>query len=209
MDGGGHRRGMTSTELEAPDDAELWSDALAGNGEAFGALFDRHAKRVYNHCFRLTASWSVAEDLLQNTFLLAWRKRNKVHVAPGDSALPWLLTVATNAARTERRSFARRMRLVDKVPPEGHTHDPADDVAAKVDDERRMAELLDIVRKLPRGQQEALALCVWADLSYAEAADALGIKEASVRARVSRAKTALGGLASTTNLVPIVMKEEL
>ena len=54
-----------------------------------------------------------------------------------------------------------------------------------------MAEVLAEVRKLPRNEQEAVALCIWADLSYRDAAVALGIAEASVRARVSKARAKL------------------
>src|SRR5258708_24002316 len=39
------------------------SRVAAHDGQAFGRLFDRHARRVYNHCFRRTADWSLAEDL--------------------------------------------------------------------------------------------------------------------------------------------------
>lgn len=173
-----------------PPDGELWARAVSGSGSAFGALFDRHAKAVYNHCFRLCASWSVAEDLTQSTFLLAWRKRDEV-VLEHDSARPWLLAVATNVVRNDRRSLSRRLRLADRVPADRPTADHADDVASRVDDERRMAELLVAVRRLPRNQQEALALCVWSGVSYTEAAAVLGIAEASVRARVSKAKTRL------------------
>lgn len=176
-------------------DGELWAQAVAGSGEAFGALFDRHGKSVYNHCFRLTASWAMAEDMVQNTFLLAWRKRNRLHLEPHESARPWLLAVATNAVRSERRSLARRIRLSHRIPAELPTPDPADDVAARLDDERRMTELQDMIQALPRNQREALALCVWSDVSYADAAATLGIKEVSVRARVSRAKAALAAAA--------------
>lgn len=162
-------------------DQELW------DGAAFGLLFDRHARAVYNHCFRLVASWAVAEDLTQQVFLVAWRKRARL---TGDSALPWLLAVATNVARTHRRGAARWLRLAGRVPTETMP-DHADDVAGRVDDERRMAELLAAVRELPRNQQEALALCVWSGVSYAEAATVLGIAEVSVRARVSKAKARL------------------
>jgi RNA polymerase sigma factor (sigma-70 family) len=137
--------------------------------------------------------WAAAEDLTQATFLLAWRKRNRVALV-NDSALPWLLTVATNAVRAERRGVARRLRLATKVPPLASAPDHADDVAGRVDDERRMTEVLAAVRALPRNQQEALALCVWSGVSYAEAAAALGIAEASVRARVSKARSRLRGL---------------
>lgn len=170
--------------MTTPTDRELWA---AGD---IGALFDRHARAVYNHCFRLTASWAAAEDCAQSTFLLAWRKRAQVRLLH-DSALPWLLTVATNVVRGERRSLARRLRLVERAPVERPVDDHADDVAGRVDDEARMAALLAAVARLPRSEREALALCVWSEVSYPDAAAVLGIAEGSVRARVSRARSRL------------------
>ncbi len=175
---------------EDPDDRALWSQAVAGSGFAFGVLFDRHAKAVYNHCFRLTASWAAAEDHLQDTFLVAWRKRDRVRLEH-ESALPWLLTVATNVVRSDRRTIARRLRLFRRVPVERPVPDHADQVAARVDDQRRMLMLLAAVERLPRNEREALAMCVWSGVSYLEAAAALGIAESSVRARVSKAKARL------------------
>ena len=87
-------------------DRELWDDARGGDGGAFGLLFDRHGRAVYNHCFRLVGSWGAAEDLTQAVFLLAWRKRARVRMTT-DSALPWLLSVATNVVRTHHRSTTR------------------------------------------------------------------------------------------------------
>jgi RNA polymerase sigma-70 factor (ECF subfamily) len=181
-----------TTDFE-PTDRELWAQSAAGGTHAFGRLFDRHARAVYNHCFRLVGLWAAAEDLTQATFLLAWRKRSRVTLT-NDSALPWLLTVATNVVRSDRRTAARRLRLADRLPAEAPTPDHADDVAGRVDDERRMAEVLAAVRQLPRNQQEALALCVWSGVSYPEAAQVLGIAESSVRARVSKARSRLQGL---------------
>lgn len=173
-----------------PSDGELWEQAGAGAGAAFGVLFDRHARAVYNHCFRLTASWAGAEDLTSAVFLEAWRQRDRMRLA-GTSLRPWLLAVATNVVRSERRSVRRRLALAERVPVPRPVGDHADDVAARVDDERRMAVVLAEVRRLPRAEQEAIALCVWSGLSYADAAAALGIAEGSVRARVSRARARL------------------
>lgn len=194
-----------TTEL-GPTDRELWAQASAGSAHAFGRLFDRHARAVYNHCFRLAGSWLAAEDLTQATFLLAWRKRDRVALV-NDSALPWLFAVAGNAVRSERRSVARRLRLAGRVPVDAPTPDHADDVAGRVDDERRMAEVLAAVRRLPRNEQEALALCVWAGVSYAEAAAVLGIAEASVRARVSKARSRLRARLDTS-VVALAITEE-
>ena len=175
---------------EDPDDRALWSQAAEGGGHAFGVLFDRHAKAVYNHCFRLTASWAEAEDHLQATFLLAWRKRAEVRLER-ESALPWLLTVATNVVRNDQRSLTRRLRNLRRVGEERPMPDHADQVAERLDDQRRMKALLNAVAKLPRNEREALALCVWSGVSYADAAAVLGITEGSVRARVSKAKSKL------------------
>ncbi|MFL6142202.1 MAG: RNA polymerase sigma factor [Labedaea sp.] len=184
---------MTTERLGEPLDRELWDTAVSGDGAAFGRLFDRHARNVYNHCFRLTASWTAAEDHTQSTFLLAWRKRARVRLQH-DSALPWLLAVATNVVRNEQRARLRRSRLAVRFPVEQPVPDHADDVAGRIDDQRRMTQVLAAAGRLPKAQREALALCVWADVSYADAAAVLGIAESSVRARVSKARARLGGL---------------
>ncbi|MET8413856.1 sigma-70 family RNA polymerase sigma factor, partial [Streptomyces sp. NPDC005195] len=78
----------------------------AGDPEAFGGLFDRYARTVYNHAFRLTADWSVAEDVMSATFMEAWRLRDRVD-PEGGSLRPWLLGVATNIARNPCRGNRR------------------------------------------------------------------------------------------------------
>jgi RNA polymerase sigma factor (sigma-70 family) len=166
--------------------------AVNGDQAAFGVVFDRHAKAVYNHCFRATASWATAEDATQSTFLIAWRKRDQVRLVDG-SVLPWLLSAATNAVRDERRSARRWLAALLRMPPDRDAAvEVADQVAERVDDLRRVRGVLRAVRHLPRAEREALMLCVWSSVSYADAATVLGISESSVRARVSRARSRLG-----------------
>jgi RNA polymerase sigma factor (sigma-70 family) len=178
------------TTSDPPDDRQLWADAAGGDRDAFGVIFDRHARAVYNHCFRIAGNWAVAEDATAATFLSAWRHRTDVTLTR-TSALPWLLTVATNTVRTEHRSLRRRMALLDRAGPPMPEPDHADDVADRLDDERRMGVLLAATKSLSRAEREALALCVWSEVSYADAAVVLGIAEASVRSRVSRARSRL------------------
>ena len=169
-------------------DGELWAGAVSGDQAAFEVLFHRHSKAVYNHCFRLTASWAQAEDATQSAFLIAWRKRDQARII-NDSTLPWLLSIASNAVREERRSASRWLAALLRMPPNrDDTAEMADDVAGRVDDMRRMKTVLKAVRRLPRAEREALMLCVWSSVSYADAATLLGITEGSVRARVSRAR---------------------
>lgn len=130
------------TTIVRTGEGELWAKAVSGDHAAFGLLFDRHSKAIYNHCFRLTASWAMAEDATQSTFLTAWRKRDRVRLI-NDSALPWLLSTATNAVRAERRSARRWIAALLRMPPDRDAADElADEVADRVDDVRRMRPLL-------------------------------------------------------------------
>jgi RNA polymerase sigma-70 factor (ECF subfamily) len=183
-----------------PTDQQLCSAAATGDETAFGQLFERHSRAVYNHAFRLTGSWSVAEDITQATFLTAWRRRGQARVVDG-SVVPWLLVVATNTVRTERRSTRRWLALLRRVPPERDTAaDPADDLADRLDDERRVAYLLTLVHRLTQAEREAVALCVWSGVPYAQAATLLGITETAVRSRVSRARAHLTDLVAAADV---------
>ncbi|MFG1890368.1 RNA polymerase sigma factor [Micromonospora sp. NPDC049051] len=166
----------------------------AGDEMAFGWLFDRHSRAVYNHAFRLTGSWTTAEDVTQATFLVAWRRCGDAHLVDG-SVLPWLLVVTTNGARSEWRSARRWLALLRRLPTERQADgDLADDVAARLDDERRMRGVLAVVRRLSPAEREAVALCLWSGVSYADAAAVLGISEVAVRSRISRARSRLARL---------------
>jgi len=186
-------------------DHDLWSHAAnEGVGEAFGELFERHADRVYAHCFSRTGSWSMAEDLTSVVFLEAWRRRAEVRFS-GDSALPWLLGVANNATRNAQRSVRRHNLLLAKLPPAEEEADIATDAAARVDQERLAGHLLCAMGGLRQAEQEVLALCDWAGLSYSEAAVAMGVPDGTVRSRLFRARQHLRELAddSQQQCVPV------
>nr|WP_109640392.1 sigma-70 family RNA polymerase sigma factor [Lentzea atacamensis] len=179
--------GAAAVPDDAPPDAELWA---RGDEQAFGLLYDRYAEAVWNHAYRLTASWSTAEDLTSATFLTAWRRRAEMTLVR-DSALPWLFTVAGNLARSEFRRKARFTRLLLRVPRNDVQRDHADEVASALDHEARLSRVLRAVERLPRAEREAVQLVLLGELSAAEAAEALGVAEVSVRSRISRARSRL------------------
>ena len=133
----------------AVGDGELWRRAVDGEPEAFGVLFDRHAKAVYNFAFRRIVSWSDAEDLTSLVFLHAWRRREDV-VLVHDSALPWLLRTADYVIRNERRRQRFRWLNQSRQVPAIDEPDHADRVAAQIDDEREARHLRSLLRTLPR-----------------------------------------------------------
>jgi RNA polymerase sigma-70 factor (ECF subfamily) len=163
----------------------------AGDRDAFAQLFDEYAKAVYNHAYWLTADWSVADDVVSATFLQAWRGRAKVDVE-GGSLRPWLLGIATNIVRNQRRGD-RRYRAVAAAMVQQHSEVPdhADRVDGRLDDGRRLAAAVAALATLRRSDREVLTLCLWQGVSYADAAVVLGVRVGTVRSRLSRAREKL------------------
>jgi RNA polymerase sigma-70 factor (ECF subfamily) len=173
-------------------DVALWQRVVDGDGDAFVELFTRHADAVANYAFRWTADWASAEDVTSMVFLEAWRQRRRVRFHQ-ESALPWLIGVGHNVVRTMWRSRLRHRRALSRIRIE--VVDSADDeVAGRVDDERRMAQVRELIARLPSADRAVLEVCAWAGLSYAEAALALGVPVGTVRSRLSRARSRLRDL---------------
>ncbi|HEY7707302.1 MAG TPA: sigma-70 family RNA polymerase sigma factor [Gaiellaceae bacterium] len=176
--------------MPAITDRGLWRRAVDGDHEAFGELYERHADAIYNFCFRRTADWALAEDLTATVFLEAWRKRRRVVFDDDDAVRPWLFGVANNVVRNE----SRRLRRLGRALAGLGAPRPAPGAADRAEDEARMREVLAAVGRLPRREQDVLAVCVFADLTYEEAAIALGIPIGTVRSRLARARNRLGEL---------------
>jgi len=170
-------------------DSVLWARSRAGDLQAFGLLFERHATAIYNFCFRRVGDWTVAEDLLSIVFLEAWRRRDKE--LPTGKVLPWLYGIATNVIRNRRRSerrFAAALRRVPRPDSEPGFDDLAD---ARIDDVQKMKRVRALVAQLPGREQDVFALCAWSGLTYEDAALALDVPIGTVRSRISRARARL------------------
>jgi RNA polymerase sigma factor (sigma-70 family) len=163
------------------------------NPDAFTALFDRHQRAVYNYCFRRTGDRALAEDLTSAVFLEAWRRASRSELREA-TARAWLLGVATNLLRNQRRSLRRYRSALDRVQPESAEPDFTDQTAERLDAAGQMRAVLAIVEQLPRKHQEVVALCMWSGLTYEEAAMALGVPIGTVRSRMSRARERLEAL---------------
>ena len=195
-----------SCEASGPEESEvgdlpdrvLWEMARSGDGGAFGVLFERHGRRIYNYCFRRTADWALAEDLTSATFFLAWRAHGSTTLE-AESALPWLYGIATNVLRNQRRSSRRRRDALARLTNERlQEPDFAEEALMRIDDEREMRRLLELLSELPRREQDVIALCDWSGLSYDDAAQALRVPIGTVRSRLARGRRRLRELASAT-----------
>lgn len=177
-----------------PSDAELWARSRAGDPDAFGALFERHAKLIFNYCFRRIGNRETAREMLQVVFLEAWRRRDKE--LPPDKVLPWLYGIATNVVRNQRRSERRFAAALSRLPSAQVEPDFADRADERLDYERQAEKAIHLLHTLPKKQQEVFVLCVGMELSYEDAAYALNIPVGTVRSRLSSARARLAELNS-------------
>lgn len=180
-------------EQEEQPDVELWDDAIRGRPEAFGTLFERHARAVYNYAFRRSGDWSLAEEITSTVFLEAWRRRDEVRFTT-DSVRPWLLGVATNVLHNRWRSRRRHRAALDRLPRRDAERDFGDGVTDRLDDQWRVRRILKLVERLSRRHRDVLTLVVWEGLSYQETAVALGVPVGTVRSRLARARGRLADL---------------
>lgn len=162
-----------------PDSAD--TDGRLGR-ERLEDLFRQHEPAVVSYVRRRVPVDQV-EDVVAETFLVAWRRVDEVP----ESALPWLLGVARRVLAAQRRAAGRRRRLDDRLAASQSRALPnwSDD-----EDGRALAALAE----LPEKDREALMLVAWDGLSPQEAATVLGEPGPRFRVRLHRAKRRIKAL---------------
>jgi RNA polymerase sigma-70 factor (ECF subfamily) len=160
--------------------------------EAFAALFDRHASAVHRYLARRIGQ-AVADDLLAQTFLVAFERRDAYDTDRTD-ARPWLYGIATNLLRRHHREEVRLFRALSRLSADpGNAGCHADRVAERVDAGAVSRELAAALVGLKQPDRDVLLLYAWADLRYEEIARALDIPVGTVRSRLHRARSAVRG----------------
>jgi RNA polymerase sigma factor (sigma-70 family) len=162
-------------------DEALVAAAQGGSTEAFSRLVERHQQPVRAFLRRACGDWAQADDLAQETFLAAWSRIGRLKA--GASVRAWLCGIGYNKHLTEVRSAGReRTRGTVYEADRDETVDaaPEDKLAL----ERAMADL-------PAEQRACVALCLAADFSHAEAAEALDMPLGTVKSHVSRGRARL------------------
>ncbi|AWS40646.1 RNA polymerase sigma factor [Streptosporangium sp. 'caverna'] len=178
------------------DDASVIAQSL-DDPRCFGELFRRHAPPLHRYAARRLGS-DLADDIVAETFHLAFRKRDGYDPARGD-ALPWLWRIATNLIRRHYRSEVRLYRALARTGVDPVLENHADSVAERVTAAAVTSHLAAALAGLRKGDRDVLLLTAWGELSYRQIADVLEIPVGTVRSRLNRARTkvrnALGGTA--------------
>ncbi len=160
-------------------DDDLMAKFCRGDETAFGVLYDRYAPQLEAFLRRLVRDQTLAEDLLQTTFLSFVRARGRYVTTAGLRA--WIFSIAANAARDAlRRRGARRE---DALGPEIGNIGGA---SAAMSDPPLARAIDDALRQLPDDQREAVLLHKMHGLSFPEVASALGTTVGAAKVRAHR-----------------------
>ena len=181
------QQGRAGAEAEPGADTDAVAIQLSWHApEHFTALFRRHAPYIQRYVIRRLGQ-DAADDIVAETFLIAFRQRYSYDLSRAD-ARPWLYGIATNLIGRHRRAETALYRALARTG----TDPVAESFTERVDDRvsasaasRRLAVVL---ARLPEELRDTLLLVTWGDLSYEEAAAALGVPVGTVRSRISRAR---------------------
>jgi RNA polymerase sigma factor (sigma-70 family) len=166
--------------------------AARGDRDAFAALVDATRSVVSSIALAIVRDVELSRDVAQDVFLLAWRDLKTLR--DPNSFLPWLRQLTRHRAyhvlRTERRR-SRHVEADDADALLGIAVDPRPDAGAQMlaDEERRLLAI--VLDELPDEAREVVTLYYREGESTAHVAQLLGLSEASVRQRLSRARTRL------------------
>src|SRR5829696_2616353 len=194
---GGCRRGVPEQRMavsQQQTDADLLRQMLAGDEEAFTALYRRRQGGVYRFALQMSGSEAVAEDVVQETFMVLVRDGGNFDSTRGSLAA-YLYGIARNHVL---RAFDRERALVrfDAEAEEGFDS-PHENLVARPDPlgDLTRAESVEKLRQavlaLPPHYREVVVLCELHEMSYAESAEALGCAVGTVRSRLHRARAML------------------
>ncbi len=179
--------------LDAATDLDLLQKTASGDGIAFTVFVKRHQAAVFRHASCLATHREDAEDLLQETFLSAFKAASQFR---GDaSGRTWLFHITRNAA-------LRRIELHTTI---SETELPLDSLAVKAgwgtvnpeslamlaEDRERLERALSA---LPQEEREIILLRDWERVSGEETVALLGISLAAMKSRLHRARIHLAAL---------------
>ncbi|MEX2080552.1 MAG: sigma-70 family RNA polymerase sigma factor [Dehalococcoidia bacterium] len=148
--------------------------------ERFRVLFEANHGPVRAYAGRRCGRSEDAEDVVSETFAVAWRRLNDV---PAEASLPWLYGVARKVLANQRRGQRRWLGLVERIRQQPQ------DVSTPESDG---PPVVDALRTLRPDDQEVLRLAAWEGLSHSEIGSALGISTNAATIRIHRARKRLG-----------------
>jgi RNA polymerase sigma-70 factor (ECF subfamily) len=172
--------------------------ALTGNAlvrgldeAAFDTLYAGSFRRLVAQIYAMCGNLAEAQDCVQEAFVRAWDRRRSLDAAQSPEA--WIRTVAYRLAVSRWRRAQRALRLQDRSQQRDPVAEP---------DASHVA-LVRALQQLPPDQRRAIVLHHLCDIPVRDIADELGVPVGTVKARLSRGRTALASLLAISEGEPV------
>ena len=174
-------------------DMDILSEVSAGKVVAYGKIVGRYHGRLYNFIYRFEGDRETAEDIVQETFLRAFRKRDEYRAIANFST--WLFTIAGNLAKSELRRRKRWRMISAERDEETDTGMELPDESARPDKvaESSIADvqIQNAINSLPNNYRQVILLRDVEGMSYQEISEIVDCPVGTVKSRVNRARLKL------------------
>ena len=181
----GHDPTGGDTGERRPDADLLLRRAGHGDADAFAAVYDLLAARVFGLVNRVVRDAAQAEEVTQEVFVEVWHKANRFDPARG-SAMGWVATLAHRRAvdrvRSAQAATERDRRVAVVAPRDGETG--YDEVAEQVELRMEYERLRRCLDGLTERQRESISLAYYSGYTYREVAELLAIPVTTVKTRM-------------------------
>lgn len=172
--------------MSLQEDRELLGKVASGDRRAFASLVQQHERSLYRFILRQVRRPAVAEELLQEAFLRAYRAAASYEARSAVST--WLFRIAANLCLNEAQSAQSRHEVAGEVPERIH---PAPNPAEQLEQKQTGALIEAALAALPPQQRAAVQLARFEGLSYAEISEVLGVSVGAVDGLLQRARLSL------------------
>lgn len=169
------------------NEAELIARARQGDGAAWENLMRAHQEAAYRLAYLLLGDDSQAEDVAQEAFLRAYQALPRFDASR--PFRPWLLSIAANLARNQRRAFGRYLAAIRRLGQAEAS--PGESVEGRAAQSWEAKTLWQAVRRLDYADQQVIYYRYFLDLPVEETAQAMNVAEGTVKSRLHRAMNRL------------------
>lgn len=176
---------MHKSMQDGIDDAACIARCLRGDASAFEPLVTRYQRVLFSVALRLVGNYEDARDATQNAFVRAYANLDRFD--PAHKFFSWIYRIVVNECLNVRRARKPQEPLVDEFPVSGGSFEA-------VEAAERRTRIDAAIKRLTDDQREVIVLRHFADLSYEEIGETIGVPEKTVKSRLFSARQRLGEL---------------
>ena len=156
--------------------------SLAGDGQAFALLYDRHGRAAYSLAYRMLGERQAAEDLAQDAFIKVWRGASSDRTERG-RVRTWILSIVHNRSIDQLRANATRRRMQEKIEASAPRSQPSEAFAESWRNSQR-DQVREALNTLPAEQLKILELAYFSGYTHVEIVDLLRLPLGTVKGRM-------------------------